>query len=152
MTSASRAGARRTVFAVLLLAMGATAFYVSHQHQARLPASPPRPPSSRPGLMKIEHVVFIIKENRSFDTYFGTFPGADGATQGQTSDGRFVKLEITPDETPYDIGHTSGEAIEASNHGRMDHFDLIRNGNLSNYLLRYTDTTEAQIPNYFRYA
>ena len=88
--------------------------------------------------MKIEHVVFIIKENRSFDTYFGTFPGADGATQGQTSDGRFVKLEISPDETPYDIGHTSGEAIEASNHGRMDHFDLIRNGNLSNYLLPYT--------------
>ena len=150
MTSASRAGARRTVFAVLLLAMGATAFYVSHQHQARLPASPPRPPSSRPGLMKIEHVVFIIKENRSFDTYFGTFPGADGSTQGQTSDGRFVKLEITPDETPYDIGHTSGEAIEASNHGRMDHFDLIRNGSLSNYLLPYTHMTEVQIPNYFR--
>jgi phospholipase C len=24
----------------------------------------------------IEHVVFIIKENRSFDSYFGTFPGA----------------------------------------------------------------------------
>jgi phospholipase C len=152
MTSASRTGARRTGFAVVLLAMGAAAFYVSHQHQARLPASPARPPSSRPGLMKIEHIVFIIKENRSFDTYFGTFPGADGATQGQTSDGRFVKLEITPDETPYDIGHTSGEAIEASNHGRMDHFDLIRNGNLSNYLLPYTHMTEAQIPNYFRYA
>ena len=32
--------------------------------------------------MKIEHVVFIIKENRSFDTYFGTFPGANGIPAG----------------------------------------------------------------------
>src|SRR6266571_215877 len=27
---------------------------------------------------KIQHVVVIMQENRSFDTYFGTFPGADG--------------------------------------------------------------------------
>ena len=27
---------------------------------------------------KIAHVVIIMQENRSFDTYFGTFPGADG--------------------------------------------------------------------------
>jgi phospholipase C len=26
----------------------------------------------------IEHVVLIIKENHSFDNYFGTFPGANG--------------------------------------------------------------------------
>ena len=28
----------------------------------------------------IQHIVFIMKENRSFDNYFGTFPGANGAT------------------------------------------------------------------------
>ncbi len=28
----------------------------------------------------IEHVVIIVKENHSFDNYFGTFPGATGAT------------------------------------------------------------------------
>jgi phospholipase C len=27
---------------------------------------------------KIHHVVIIMQENRSFDSYFGTFPGADG--------------------------------------------------------------------------
>jgi phospholipase C len=27
---------------------------------------------------KIKHVIVIMQENRSFDTYFGTFPGADG--------------------------------------------------------------------------
>ena len=27
---------------------------------------------------KIKHVVVIMQENRSFDSFFGTFPGADG--------------------------------------------------------------------------
>ena len=30
------------------------------------------------GIHKIKHVVVIMQENRSFDNYFGTFPGADG--------------------------------------------------------------------------
>lgn len=33
-------------------------------------------PVSPPGLSKIEHFVFIMQENRSFDSYFGTYPGA----------------------------------------------------------------------------
>jgi phospholipase C len=38
------------------------------------------PPASAPagGIHKIRHVVIIMQENRSFDSYFGTFPGADG--------------------------------------------------------------------------
>ena len=31
---------------------------------------------------KIQHVVIIMQENRSFDSYFGTYPGADGIPQG----------------------------------------------------------------------
>ena len=30
------------------------------------------------GIHKIQHVIVIMQENRSFDEYFGTFPGADG--------------------------------------------------------------------------
>jgi phospholipase C len=30
------------------------------------------------GIQKIKHVVIIMQENRSFDQYFGTYPGADG--------------------------------------------------------------------------
>jgi phospholipase C len=30
------------------------------------------------GIQKIRHVVVIMQENRSFDSYFGTYPGADG--------------------------------------------------------------------------
>ena len=30
------------------------------------------------GIQKIKHVIVIMQENRSFDQYFGTYPGADG--------------------------------------------------------------------------
>jgi phospholipase C len=37
-------------------------------------------PSSHvvPGIHKIKHVIVIMQENRSFDSYFGTYPGAAG--------------------------------------------------------------------------
>src|SRR5271169_947533 len=31
-----------------------------------------------PGIHKIKHVIVIMQENRSFDSYFGAYPGADG--------------------------------------------------------------------------
>jgi phospholipase C len=36
------------------------------------------PPTPAVGIHKIRHVVIIMQENRSFDSYFGTYPGADG--------------------------------------------------------------------------
>jgi phospholipase C len=36
----------------------------------------PAPPSA--GIHTIKHVIMIMQENRSFDSYFGTYPGADG--------------------------------------------------------------------------
>ena len=39
------------------------------------PASGAAPPL---GIHKIRHVIIVMQENRSFDSYFGTFPGADG--------------------------------------------------------------------------
>jgi phospholipase C len=30
------------------------------------------------GIHRIRHVIVVMQENRSFDSYFGTFPGADG--------------------------------------------------------------------------
>ncbi|MFL5822785.1 MAG: alkaline phosphatase family protein [Solirubrobacteraceae bacterium] len=54
-----------------------------------LPATPRNDVSaSRPlrlqvtPIHRIRHVVIIMQENRSFDTYFGTFPGADGIPHG----------------------------------------------------------------------
>jgi|SRR5436305_3806195 len=43
---------------------------------AIVPSSAAR--SNAGGIHKIRHVVIIMQENRSFDSYFGTYPGADG--------------------------------------------------------------------------
>jgi phospholipase C len=43
------------------------------------PTAPtPSATTSDLGIHKIRHVIVILQENRSFDSYFGTFPGADG--------------------------------------------------------------------------
>ena len=47
------------------------------------PSPSPLPPADRPidpqaGIFNLDHLIFIVMENRSFDHYFGTFPGADG--------------------------------------------------------------------------
>ena len=37
-----------------------------------------RPGPQSGAIYKIRHVIVIMQENRSFDSYFGTYPGADG--------------------------------------------------------------------------
>src|ERR1700724_2626544 len=108
--------------------------------------------SNAEGLAKIEHIVFIIKENRSFDTYFGTFPGADGAMTGRTSKGEVVPLTRTPDKMPFDLGHTWEDAVKAIDVSKMDGFDLVVNGDVDGSMLPYTQMRESDIPNYFAYA
>jgi phospholipase C len=39
---------------------------------------PPPVSAGGTGIHKIKHIIIIMQENRSFDNYFGTFPGADG--------------------------------------------------------------------------
>ncbi len=55
-------------FALTALAFALTALAPSAASAATVPS----------GIHKIKHVVIIMQENRSFDTYFGTYPGADG--------------------------------------------------------------------------
>ncbi len=66
---------KRLVFlsAVLVLALGAFAGELGEAPQASTVKR-----SASAGIHKIRHVVVIMQENRSFDSYFGTFPGADG--------------------------------------------------------------------------
>jgi phospholipase C len=101
------------------------------------------------GIGNIKHIVFIIKENRSFDQYFGTFPGADGATSGKTSNGKTIALGHTPDIMPHDLGHGWFDAHTAIDGGKMDQFDLVA---LGSDLLGYTQMQQSDIPNYFAYA
>jgi phospholipase C len=114
----------------------------------------PRPSSSQLDAFrsKIQHIVFIIKENRSFDSYFGTYPGADGATSGVISTGERMVLKRGPDRMPRDIGHDWDDARRAMNGGKMDRFDLVRDGNVSNDFLSMTQFLATDIPNYWNYA
>ncbi|MGZ5212170.1 MAG: alkaline phosphatase family protein [Actinomycetota bacterium] len=41
-------------------------------------SDPQRPIDPAAGISNLDHLIFIVMENRSFDEYFGTFPGADG--------------------------------------------------------------------------
>jgi phospholipase C len=101
---------------------------------------------------KIQHIVFIVKENRSFDSYFGGFPGADGATTGMISSGVRMNLRRGPDRMPRDIGHDWDDARNAMNDGKMDRFDLVRDGNKQGDFLSMTQFLPADIPNYWSYA
>jgi phospholipase C len=108
--------------------------------------------SPPPGLSNIQHIVFIVKENRSFDEYFGAFPGADGATTGLTSTGQIVPLGQTPDAMPNDICHDWNCLLAMMDYGRMDHYDLDPTCTQNGFLLCYTQMNQATIPNYFAYA
>jgi len=57
------------VASLVLLAIGCGASIETATAVSRDPA---------PGIHVIKHVVMIMQENRSFDSYFGTYPGADG--------------------------------------------------------------------------
>ena len=48
---------------------------------ARAKAAPPGIDPTK-GIENLQHVIFVVQENRSFDHYFGTFPGANGIPRG----------------------------------------------------------------------
>lgn len=97
---------------------------------------------------KIKHVVFLVKENRTFDHLFGRFPGADGATTGETCDGRTVPLKRAKLRLS-DILHSFSAGIVAINGGRMNCFDQLYGGT---HLEGYVQYHRADIPNYWAYA
>jgi len=109
--------------------------------------------SAVPDRSVIQHIVFIIKENRTFDNYFGTFPGANGATSAVISTGQTIPLLHLSDPMPRDIaGHGWFDAIIGMDGGKMDQFDLINGANNNSDLLGLSQLTQTDIPNYFHYA
>jgi phospholipase C len=96
----------------------------------------------------IKHVVFLIKENRTFDMLFGRFPGADGATTGQTCDGRVVPLTHATDNVS-GPDHSFMGGLTAVDGGRMDCFDHLGGGK---QLQSYIQYRESDIPSYWALA
>jgi phospholipase C len=101
---------------------------------------------------KIQHIVFIMKENRSFDSYFGTFPGANGATTARISTGQVVALGHLPDPPKHDMGHEWTDNHGNIDGGRMDRFDLELTCSVNNDNQCLTQSYQSDIPNYWAYA
>lgn len=94
----------------------------------------------------IQHIVVIVKENHSFDNYFGQFPGANGATTGKTSTGATISLAPMT-ANPADCGHSWAAAKEDINGGLMNGFDKTCSS-----LQAYVQASPTLIPNYWAYA
>ena len=75
---------------------------------------------------KIKHIVVIMQENRSFDTYFGTYPGADGIPAGTCVPNPLTNQCVKPFHNPNDMNyggpHSASNATADINGGKMDGF------------------------------
>ncbi len=67
------------------------------------------------GAGKIDHIVYIVQENRSFDDLFQGYPGADTASEGRLSDGSKIRLQPVGLATQYDIDHSATAMFAACN-------------------------------------
>jgi phospholipase C len=140
----------------------------------------PRPTSTLTvpavGIHKIQHVVVIMQENRSFDSYFGTYPGADGLPR--TDSGQFDVCVPDPRAggcvAPYHdpalvnggAAHNSVDASADIDGGKMDGFVAtaeshargcgpnnttgVCDPSMPSDVMGYHDARE--IPNYWTYA
>ncbi len=75
-------------------------------------------PNQSGDIHKIKHVVVIMQENRSFDTYFGTYPGADGIPAGvcvpNPKTNQCVKPYHNPNDKNYGGPHGASSAVAIS--------------------------------------
>jgi phospholipase C len=104
----------------------------------------------------IKHVVVIVKENHTFDNYFGAFPGAEGtlSTTGQnlcaTPQGN-VPCTHAPDAPTHDLCHGHACGLVDWDNGKMDGWGQP-GGSDTGDGLAYAQYGEADIPNYWKYA
>src|SRR2546421_5489506 len=123
---------------------------------------------------KIKHIIILMQENRSFDSYFGTYPGADGIPSKNgvpivcipnPQTGQCVKPYHDPNEVNGGGPHTADDAVADIDGGKMDGFiaraitgkgkcfsinDPICTSTTSLDTVGYHDARE--IPNYWTYA
>jgi phospholipase C len=114
---------------------------------------PPTTPTQTPG--HIDHIIFLIQENHSFDAYFGTYGhGSEGIPPGtklpltKGAPPTFAPFHFpTPTSLTHDMSHTFDVCQQAMNNGKMDLFIPAEH---STDTAGYYDGTD--IPNHWAYA
>ena len=99
-----------------------------------VPAQAGSAPARLTGIHKIRHIVVIMQENRSFDSYFGTYPGADGLPRKH---GKFTVC--VPDPRSGGCQRPFHDATNRDAGGPHDHIDAIRDiagGRMSGFVAR----------------
>jgi phospholipase C len=119
-------------------------------------ASVGTPPTRGPLVIRgartpIRHIVFIVKENRSYDNLFGLFPGGDGTSTGRTADGSVVRLRPLEDVQD-DLQHNHLAAVTDINGGAMDGFSKLPDKEGQHTMLAYTTAYPGQLPAYWGWA
>ncbi len=90
---------------------------------------------------KIKHIVIIMQENRSFDSYFGTYPGADGIPMQNNQ-----PTVCVPDPgtnqcvKPY---HNSSDINSGGPHGAPSASGDINNGKMDGFIIQFRDAQKA---------
>ncbi len=100
----------------------------------------------------IEHIVILYEENRTFDHYFGTYPGANGISMNialpkTPGSNETVRPFHIPTTSTHDLDHSNRAAKIAYNNGKMDGFVYAEKSNLT---MGYYDSRD--IPYYWDYA
>ncbi len=104
------------------------------------------------GIHKIRHVVIIMQENRSFDSYFGTYPGADGIPGLAGNPG---KVPCIPDPLHHDCQkpfHDTSDINSGGPHMAVDARRDIDGGKMNGFIRSVesvepdTDRLGCQVP------
>lgn len=91
---------------------------------------------NNPATNPINHIVVIMQENRSFDNYFGTYPGANGIPKGtcvplspDNPSVGCVKPFLSTDVISGDLPHGYQSSVVGYDNGKMDGFMVGENEN-----------------------
>ena len=79
----------------------------------------------------IEHFLFLMQENHSFDNYFGTYPGADGIPKGTCMPRNPTSKATKECVKPFRLGN---RAVVDLAHNQETHFAQYRNGRMDGFI------------------
>jgi phospholipase C len=125
------------------------------------------------GIHKVKHVIVVMQENRSFDSYFGTYPGADGIPTANGVPTACILNPAGPCIRPY---HDTADVNGGGPHGHANAVADVAGGQMNGFIEQRDAAkesckgpvdpactlgttpdvmgyhTSAEIPNYWAYA